>query len=468
MQRPFDYYVIFAEMRTGSNLLESNLNAVPGVACWGEAFNPTFVGRKNAIELFGVTMEMREADPLLLLRRMMEKSEGLPGFRFFHDHDPRVLAHCLEDRRCAKIVLTRNPIESYVSLRIAAQTGQWKLADLKNQKRAKARFDTAEFERHLERTQRFQLHILHALQVSGQTAFYVDYEDLGDLAVLNGLAAFLGVEGRAEALPAALKKQNPEEITAKVVNAEEMEAALARLDRFNLSRTPNFEPRRGPAVPALIAAEKAPILFMPTRSGLDARICDWLEAIGGGLTRDFTQKTLRQWRRKVGPHRSFAVLRHPLARAHAAFCENVVLGRLAEVRRVLRRLYKIRLPQEMGEEHYDLYAHRQAFLGFLKFLKGNLNGQTSVRVNPSWASQVAMLEGYARIAGPDLVLREDRLPEGLAFVAAELGLSPPSLAPAVPDVPFALADVVDAEIEAACREAYQRDYVSFGFGPWQP
>ncbi|MBI1217263.1 MAG: nodulation protein NodH [Rhodobacteraceae bacterium] len=455
-------------MRTGSNLLEATLNSFSGLACHGEAFNPTFVGHKNKTDLFGVTLDAREADPVLLIRRMIEQSDGLPGFRFFHDHDPRVLVHCLEDRRCAKLILTRNPLESFVSLKIAGQTGQWKLGDLKNQKTARARFDAADFERHLTAVQGFQLLVQHALQTTAQTAFYIDYEDLHDLDVLNGLARFLGVEARIDAIPDALKKQNPEEIRDKVVNPDEMELALEGLDRFNLSRTPNFEPRRGPGVPSLVAAKGAPLLFMPIKGGPEARVTAWLAGIGGGLTEGFTHKALRQWRRSQPNHRSFTVLRHPLARAHAAFCETLASGRPAELRFALRRLYKVHLPADPADPAYDLYAHRTAFLAFLKFLKGNLSAQTSVKVDPAWATQTAVLQGFATITGPDLVLREDQLAPGLAFLASEVGL--PALAPG-PELPtgrYALADVFDDEIEAAAREAYQRDYATFGFGAWRP
>lgn len=466
--RPFDCFIMLAEMRTGSNLLEATLNSFPGLICHGEAFNPGFVGHKNKTDLFGVTLDAREADPILLLRRMIEQSDGMPGFRFFHDHDPRVLAHCLEDRRCAKVVLTRNPLESFVSLKIAGQTGQWKLGDLKNQKTARARFDAADFERHLEVVQGFQLLVQHALQTTAQTAFYIDYEDLHDLDVLNGLARFLGVEARIDAIPDALKKQNPEEIRDKVVNPDDMELALEGLDRFNLSRTPNFEPRRGASVPNLVAAKGAPLMFMPIKGGPEARVAAWLAEIGGGLTEGFTHKALRQWRRNQHNHRSFTVLRHPLARAHAAFCDSLASGRPAELRFALRRLYKVQLPTDPADPAYDLYAHRTAFLAFLKFLKGNLAAQTSVKVDAAWATQTAVLQGFATITGPDHVLREDQLATGLAFLAAEVGLAAPTLAPEVPVGRYALAEVFDDEIEAAAHEAYQRDYATFGFAPWRP
>ena len=59
MTRRFDYFILLAEMRTGSNFLESNLNAFDGIACHGEAFNPHFIGYPNKTEILGVTQAMR-------------------------------------------------------------------------------------------------------------------------------------------------------------------------------------------------------------------------------------------------------------------------------------------------------------------------------------------------------------------------------------------------------------------------
>lgn len=253
MTRPFDSFIMFAEMRTGSNFLEANLNALDGVTCHGEVFNPVFIGKKDQTELFGISLADREEDPSRLLRRLRERTSGLSGFRYFHDHDPRVFDLVMDDPRCAKIILTRNPIESYVSLKIAQATGQWKLTNPKNLKQAKARFDPAEFVDHLDEVQQFQIRLLRALQSRGQTAFYIDYDDIPDLSVLNGLAAFLGVEARLDKVDASLTVQNPEPLTDKVTNVSAMEQTLARLDRFNLSRTPNFEPRRNAAIPGYLA-----------------------------------------------------------------------------------------------------------------------------------------------------------------------------------------------------------------------
>jgi len=119
MARKYDYFIIFAEMRTGSNFLESNLDQFPGLKCYGEAFNPYFMVTPKMKELFGVTVKMRDADPMLLVRRMIEHAPGMPGFRFFSDHDPRVFEAAMDDPRCAKVVLTRNHVDAYVSRKIA-------------------------------------------------------------------------------------------------------------------------------------------------------------------------------------------------------------------------------------------------------------------------------------------------------------------------------------------------------------
>lgn len=54
MSQHYDYFVIFAEMRTGSNFLEENVNSYPGLKCWGEIYNPHFVGKPNNKD-FGIS-----------------------------------------------------------------------------------------------------------------------------------------------------------------------------------------------------------------------------------------------------------------------------------------------------------------------------------------------------------------------------------------------------------------------------
>lgn len=458
----FDSFVIFAEMRTGSNLLEAAVNSLEGVTCHGEAFNPALIGYPNRFELLGITREARDADPMVLWDKI-RAAPGLNGCRYFHEHDPRVFEAMVRDPGCAKIVLTRNPIESYVSLMIARATGQWKLGDAKHRKAAQAEFDAAEFEEHLAALQSFQVLLMNALQTSGQTAFYIDYEDAQNLDVLNGLAAWLGVKARLSALPDSLVPQNPEPLEAKVANFPQMEASLARLDRFNLSRTPNFEPRRGANVPGFVACKDAGLLHMPLRPALDQPIRAWMERIGP-LEDGFSQKTLRQWKRRHPGHRSFAVLRHPVKRVHLAYAALIGWPVFAELRETLVKTYRLPLPKKPA----DHAAYAEGLLAFAIWLKSNLNAQTSLPVHALWASQSTTLAAFAQIATPDLLVREERISEDLAYLTGAAGLEAPPFEPPSGDpTPVALDLVWSEALEEAVQAAYLRDYMQFGFGPWR-
>lgn len=458
---------MLAEMRTGSNFLEANLNRFDGVTCNGEAFNPAFVGYPNQDDLFGITKEMREDDPHALLKQIRVQV-GLHGFRYFHDHDPRILDDILADETCAKIILTRNPIDSYISLKIANATGQWKLTNAKMARSQDVSFDLSEFQTHLAASQDFQVRILNTLQRSGQTGFYISYDDLRDLEVINGLARWLGCKDQLAQLDDTLKPQNPKPATTKVVNPDHMADALARMDRFNLTRTPNFEPRRGPVVPSYAAAAQTPLLYQGIRGGPEQAVLQWLADLDGEAPLSgFTQASLRKWQRQNKSHRSFAVLRHPLARAHAVFCEKILAigpDTYVQMREELRRHHQVPLKADPDAPGYD---HRAGFEGFLNFLGRNLNGQTSLRVDPYWTSQSVVLEGFSGVRVPDVLIRETELDAGLRAICGLVGRADiPDLAAPVDPYADRLAQIYDKDLEKLARQIYQRDFVSFGFGRW--
>lgn len=469
-------FVVFAEMRTGSNYLEAVLNRMAGVTCHGEAFNPGFIGHQDRSELFGVDLAQRDADPARLLAAMKAQTPGLPGFRYFHDHDPRVLAPILDDPACAKIVLTRNPLESYVSLKIARATGQWKLTDAKDRKSAKPSFEAEEFHRYLHDWTEFRGFLIHGLQERGQAPFHLDYEDIGKAEVISGLARWLGVSP-PEDMGNELKPQNPEALDEKVGNPEEMSLALSELDPFGLFRVPGIEPTRGPAVPTFLAGVTAPVMFLPIKGGPTARVTAWMAALDDAapedLVRGFSQKTLRQWKNHNKGGRCFTVVSHPAIRLHRVFCRfllNTGPGSFSEIRNVLRQRYNVPLPEGGPGPEWSTEDHKAAFVGFLQFARANLTGQTSLRTDPAWSSQAALLEGFTRVLLPDAILRETRLGDGLRQIAEQIEVP----APALPDppaedeggAPFPLKQVYDDEVETAVRAVHNRDYVAFGFRPW--
>lgn len=476
MDRPFTSFVVFAEMRTGSNFLEQNINQFEDLKCHGELFNPHFIGELNKESVLGYSLQDRERDPegLIKLLRASDVST-VPGFRFFNDHDPRILKAVLADPACGKVVLTRNALDSYVSRKIAAATNQWKLTNFKHQKTAQIKFNLPEFENHLNAIQGFQTILLNALQTSGQTAFYINYDDIHDLDVLNGLARFLGSRHQATGLKKNLKRQNPEPLDAKVANYTTMLDDLKQIDFLAMSRTPTFEPRRGAGVPQFIASSEAKLLFMPVFGGPVDRVRAWLlahQANGtGGLDEEFNQKTLRQWRLNHPGFQSFTVLRHPVARAYHGFEQFVVKpqsGGQSEIREAIRRDYGVAVPEDGKlRQGYDPRAHKAAFLAFLKFLKANLSEQTGMRINPSWASQTAVLEGASSVSLAENIMHEDIAQQTLAHLEDLLGL-PKVAFPAQTEAQylFELAEIYDENIEDRVRDIYLRDYINFGFSAW--
>lgn len=469
---PFDYFVVLAGMRTGSNLLEEQLAAMPGIESHGELFNPHFFGKPDVNQKWGLTVRQRDADPVRVVELMKRSAKALPGFRLFNDHDQRAIKHVLGDPGAAKIVLTRRPIDSYVSLKIARKTGQWWLGDMTSARAARVSFVAEEFADFLNDFWDFQNQINQALQKTGQTAFHISYDDLSDDEVLAGLGAYLGAEGPPDQKKIRAKVQNPTPVEARLTNPRVAEEALSQLVTSDIGKMASYEPDRGPGLRFFRVGMTVPLIYMPIRGAWDDPVPDWLKSIdpNGAVESGLTQRDLRRWKRQHPGHRSFTVLRHPLPRAHDAFCRCILppdVETFAEIRSLLISQYGIPLPPKLPDENYDLEKHRGSFLKFLKFLAGNLGGQTALRVDSSWASQHALVQAIGQFVMPDRVIRAEMLEADLSGIAREVGFNSPKIDCGLGESsPFHLEEVATPSIEKACAKAYQRDYMMFGFDAW--
>jgi len=142
-------------------------------------------------------------------------------------------------------------------------------------------------------------------------------------------------------------------------------------------------------------------------------------------------------------------------------------GTFSDIRKTLRNFYKVPIPGKSPDETYDRRAHREAFMGFLGFLRANLAGQTSLRVDAHWATPAAVVVGMSQFCSPDMIVREDEMKSYLPALARQVGYATPARpAPLADTAPIPLSAIYDDEIEALVSEIYQRDYVIFGFKPW--
>ena len=90
-------------------------------------------------------------------------------------------------------------------------------------------------------------------------------------------------------------------------------------------------------------------------------------------------------------------------RALAGFIRHLVEPgdeNFSAIRQTLDKHYGVQLPDVGPIEGVAPEALATGLLGFLEFVKGNLAGQTTVRVDGAWASQTAILQGMADLGCP--------------------------------------------------------------------
>ncbi len=469
----FKYFAIFGAMRTGSNLLERNLNQFDGIICHGELFNPGFIGKSEQTEFMGVDLAEREANPERLIERIIETSgDTLPGFRIFQGHDHRVFSRALADPDCAKIILRRRAIDSFVSLKIAKITDQWILGNAPKRKVAQVHFDGAEYRDYLGALGSYESELRKRLQEAGQTAFELRYEDLKTPAVLNGLAAYLGSDDRRNHFEENIRRQNPEPLSEKVSNYQEMLADLGDLGTDELNGQVAPEAERGIGIRDLIVCPQSPVLFAPLpgvhNSPAEALMGHLDCASSDKLQTGLSQKQLAIWLDEAGQDlKSFTVVDHPLARAYRVYMSHIfptVEPIYPKIRRRLKAQFDVPLP-EKGDDLSDwtVDQHRAGFEGFLMFLKSNLAAQTSIRIDGQWEAQHKLL-GSVQSAQPIArIVKAGTLEEFASEIVGGAGYKVPK---APVQKPFALADIYNKRLENLARAAYAKDYRLFGFAEW--
>ena len=433
----FKAFVILGTMRTGSNFLEATLSEIPGLDCHGELFNPAFIGKLKQHELLGYDLARRDDDPEGLLDAVIAASDGLPGFRLFDGHDPRILTKVLADPDIAKIILTRDMAECYLSLRHAQESGQWRSGDYSRTRTAKVTIDRAAYAAWRERIAAHYAMIAHAVRATGQTAFQIDYAELYDLELLNGIAQFLGIQGRTESVSGKIKKQiavPPSELITNWADVSDLFTDDAPEQRFRSS---------GPGVNRYLAAEGAPLLFMPVRGGTDRDLAGWFARLGP--LRELNQNKLRKWREDDPAIRSFTVVRHPVDRMVALYFSDI----RSDLKAKLDRRYEVKFIEHPDDE---------MLVQFARIVRASAAGQTSISPPPDWAPQSDSLNGLGQLAAPDHVLRDETLPAELAALCSALKLDCGDLPPA-PDFSSYRSEALEAEV----RAVWGRDFLNFGY-----
>jgi len=481
---PFSSFIILGAMRSGSNLLETFLNQYNKLVCHGELFQKAFIGVQGRQEFLGIDLQARNENPQRLLDAVRARNpKKITGFRFFQGHDARVLDTALKDPHCAKIILTRDPIDSFVSLKIALETKQWLVSDVAHRRTAQIRFDLDEYDKYLEERAQFYDKVSDALALLEQPFFKIDYSALHDVDNINRLAAFIGDKQKKAALNQPIKRQNPEPLSQKIINIKEVRAVLGAPNLFD-----NHPPILKPVVETetdlsrAYICPKTPLIFGPIPSGPDLGPRRWMEVqCKASPEKGFSAHRFLEWQARHTDTAFFSVVRHPVSRAYNAFMHKIfatVSGAYLAIRQDLENQFGMFLPQGeisatqdkgvLVENGYGLEEHRISFKLFLVFVAANLANETKIRQDGKWQLQAEILRRY-RILHPEvIVIKEENMKVGWYYLENRLDLPPIPTWRNAPDIAYAfpLPEVYDAEVEALAKVAYGRDYEELGYESW--
>ena len=483
--RPFNSFAIFGAMRSGSNLLEKYINQYQDLICHGEIFNPGLIRRAAREDYLGVFRQERLDHPERMLAAILKATpDKIPGFRIFQAHDARMISHALKDRYCAKIILTRNPVDSFTSLKIAAKTNQWMISDAAHRKHAKIHFDLEEYAEYLAERSAYYANITKALEMSGQPSFEIGYDELNDLDRINQLAAFIGAREVKTALDEPIKRQNPQGLAEKISNFQEVKKAL------NLSATGTADPlvklpkkATGTDLSRIYFCKQIPLGFAPVPAVPDGGIRQWQMFHDHNMAKNgFTRQRFDEWKASRPNAVFFSVVQHPVRRAYHVFMQKIFptvpQGYLA-IRQQLESRFGLLLPEGeitpatpravLEDSGYGLEAHRIAFKQFLVFASGNLAGETDIRQDGKWQLQSEIIRRYRVLHPVAHVFKSEQLQADLSYLENRLGLKPYFgwKDEAEPVFSFALSDIYDAEVEALTQAAYGQDYNEFSYQPWR-
>lgn len=470
------YFAIIAAMRTGSNLLEKTLAALGDTDCYGEAFNPAFISHPRAGEVLGCDLQARDADPLDFLESMVaSRPNRIAGFRIFRDHNERVLNFVLSDPRCTKIVLTRDPLESWVSLQIAQKTGQWMLRDPRRRRTAKIRFDGGEFDRFATR-QREQLEwVEDRLAWYGKIAIRLDYRDLTNRTVLQEAARAIGSGGTVPRDPPILR-QNPERFCEKVENYSDMCDYLGIVPDLAAPTMPETSPRM--LRPEGFAAGYAPIPGPALAPAI--ALMHRIEVRDFGrenlplpelLARAET-RSLQASQQKDSP--VFTVTCHPLLRAHAALVHECFGPgwRASELRQELVQQYGPMPTRRALAHQTDAYSsdlHRTHFSAFLDRIADALAGSGQTHVIPEWVPQSDLLDRHHCGQASVETFHHEEFCGAARWLTEQMNLQPlppgqiAGICKTGQESLLSPDDIVTPEIEAKVRNLYAADFERFDY-----
>jgi hypothetical protein len=236
-QRPA--FLLVGMMRSGSNFLERKLGTLADVRCHGELFNPAFIGFSHecAGRLQGYERDqpaVRDRDESAFIAAVDQACDRpVIGLRLFLDHSSAMTSRLLYDPTVAKIVLSRNLLEAYISLETARETGVWLTTEVSAAAPKAVKVEVQKLITFALRQSLYYNDVQSVLHQTGQRYLQVDYKDIKSLDRLNEIAGFIGSAHRFAKVDEPIRKQNPGKLEDRIADFPKL---LEELKRRQLAR----------------------------------------------------------------------------------------------------------------------------------------------------------------------------------------------------------------------------------------
>jgi len=227
-------FLLVGMMRSGSNFLERQLNLLPDVRCHGELFNQVFIGfsHESAGRPAGYTRDSpnaRNADEDGFIDKVDQACDRrVIGLRLFLDHSAPMTSRLLHDPNVAKVVLSRNLLEAYISLETARETGVWLTTDTPKAPPKPVKVDINKLMTFALRQSLYYNDVQTVLHQTGQRYLQIDYNEIKNLAKLNEIARFVGSQHEFKSVSEPIQKQNPGTLDERIQDYAKLVDELKR------------------------------------------------------------------------------------------------------------------------------------------------------------------------------------------------------------------------------------------------
>jgi hypothetical protein len=227
-------FLLIGMMRSGSNFLERQLNLLPDLRCHGELFNQAFIGFSHEASgrPAGFTRDnpsARNADEDAFIAKVDQACDRpIVGLRLFLDHSPAMTARLLYDRNVAKVVLSRNLLEAYISLETARDTGVWLTTEAAKAPPKPVKVDINKLVTFALRQSLYYNDVQTVLHQTDQSYLQIDYNEIKSLAKLNQIARFVGSKHEFKSVGDPIQKQNPGSLEERIADFPKLVEELKR------------------------------------------------------------------------------------------------------------------------------------------------------------------------------------------------------------------------------------------------